>query len=196
MTGRVIYLAILFILCFLYTLNLYLRGRLRQIIEGVFALLLILSIGASFFVFNSKFGLLVLFLVFLFIGVARPLASFLAKHMLGYRTGVAGDHGGNNLHKMFEGKMSMDEYFEASRREEEKRSEKFEALLRRPRFAEFVGKYRLTPKDLENHYSYLGVCGLQDLAWEILENPADLEKLILMREEHKTPPEIYTELSG
>lgn len=193
MTGNLVYLTILFVLCFLYSLNLFLRGRLRPIIEGILSLLIIVAIVLSFFIFNWKFGLLVLFLTFVFVGLARPLASALATRILGYRTGVADDYGSGNLDKILDGRTSMNEYFEASRKEEGKRAQKFQALLRKPRFTDLVVKYSLTPEMLEDYYRYLGICALQDLAWEIIENPVDLEKLIILRNEGKSDADIFSE---
>lgn len=190
----ILFICVLFVFCFLYALNLFLRGRIKPILEGVFSLLIIITIVSSFIIFGWKFGLLTIVLTFMFVGLSRPIAETMAFRMLGYRTGVDVDSKMERNFKSFsEGKMSFGEYFETSDKEKGKRLRKFQSFIGKLDFKDIAEKYELNPNVLDDHYIFLRTCGLHDLAWDIIRNPIDLEKLIMMRKEGKTPAEINGE---
>ena len=76
--------------CFLYTLNLFLRGGKKQIIEAVLGLLIVVTVVASFFFIDWRWGLIALISSFVIVGLFRPLAQAVSHKLLGYRTGIDG----------------------------------------------------------------------------------------------------------
>ncbi len=179
--------------CFLLILNLHLRGRLQTQITNVISIIVLFMIGLSFFMFSWKTGLLTVFLAFLFLNLSMPIAAKVASKMLGYRTGLNSGYKENmNLEKMMRGDLSLDAYFKASHKEKESRAKRFKFILRNRNFSHIQKKHGITTENLEDYYLKLGVFGLRDLAWDILENPNELEKLIVLMNAEKTGPEIFS----
>lgn len=86
--AKALYLLLIATICFMYTLNLFLRGSKKKNIEAVLGLLVILSVIASFFLFNWKWGVICFVSPFILVGLFRPIVEALAFKLLGYRTGV------------------------------------------------------------------------------------------------------------
>ena len=76
------------LICFLYILNLYLRGIIKPIIESFLSILIIATVIFSFFMSKWWFGIFAILSVFLLIRIFRPFAKLLAFKILGYRTGI------------------------------------------------------------------------------------------------------------
>jgi hypothetical protein len=192
MTGWLIYLGIVFFMSFLYVLNLYLRGRWRKLIEGILSLILLALIILSFFVFNWKYGLLTLICSLLALRLLHPIAKLLAHKTLGYRTGIAGiSREEQNLNKFSKGKMSLADWFESSDRAKEADLYKLNKLLENNSIKQILDKYEVTLEDLYEHYRYISdLCSLDDLSWDIITTPNELEKYLQMRKEGKNILEI------
>ena len=191
MVAKIIYLCIVFVVSFLFVLNLYLRGRLRVITECVLSLTLIGLITSPFILFSWKYGLITLALTLVFLSLSKRFASSLAHRILGYRTGIAPDVSGSRLfNNLAQGKLSWSAYLDAEAKEKENRIRKLNKALENSRLKSIVDDYGMTVEDLYELYTYLPICGLQDLSWDIITNPDDLEKLIEMRREGKSGFEI------
>lgn len=187
MTGRIIYLCIVFVVSFLFVLNLYLRGLLRVITECVLSLTLIGLVTSSFILFSWKYGLITLALTIVFLSLSKPFALSLAHRMLGFRTGIAPDVSGSGLFNNLEqGKLSWSAYLDAEAKEKENRIRKLNKALGNSKLKSIVDNYGMTVEDLYELYTYLPICGLQDLSWDIITNANDLEKLIRMRIDGKS----------
>ncbi len=72
----------LVLISFLWTLNEFLRGRLKEVISGILALLLFVLVGVAFLFSGWKWGLAALFGVFLLGNLFRPLALTIARRMV------------------------------------------------------------------------------------------------------------------
>jgi hypothetical protein len=60
--------------CFLFTLNLFLRGRSTEALGGILGLVIFGVIGSGFYFASWQFGLLMFGLSFVFIAVSKPPA--------------------------------------------------------------------------------------------------------------------------
>jgi hypothetical protein len=67
---------------FLWTLNEFLRGRLKEVISGVLALIIFLFVGIAFFISGWKIGVAALIGAFALSNLMRPLALMLARRLI------------------------------------------------------------------------------------------------------------------
>ncbi len=86
--SKIILFSFLGCVCFLYTLNLFLKGAKKQIIEAVLCILIVATVIASFFVLGWRWGLIAVISPFVLVGLFRPLTQAVAYILLGYRTGI------------------------------------------------------------------------------------------------------------
>lgn len=93
MIKLILFLSIEVFICFFYTLNLFLRGSLKQILEVLLGLSIVLMAVLAFISLGWKWGLGFIALPFFLICISRPFAQILAYKMLGYRTGMDYDSG-------------------------------------------------------------------------------------------------------
>ncbi len=88
MTKHIIFWSLEFALCFVFALNLYMRGRLTILIGAILGLLILSMVMAAIIVFGSSYALLSFVLMWVFIVVSKPFAGRLAFRILGFRAGV------------------------------------------------------------------------------------------------------------
>jgi hypothetical protein len=75
MFAEIAYLGLLFVVGFVYVLNLHLRGTTTQTTGAILTLLMLALFTLAFFVFHWSFALLCIFLTFAFTNLSVPLAS-------------------------------------------------------------------------------------------------------------------------
>ena len=190
MITKTIYFLLLAGICFLYTLNLFLRGSKKQQIEAILGILIILSVIASFLFLGWRWGLLALISPFIFVGLSRPIAERVAFKTLGYRTGVddgsdfalenALNNGGVGFDKLM-GRIGEDEKTAKRRLEQIAKTSDINFVLARhgisfSMFCEILRELRAST--------------LRDLAWEIVSSPKELDQLIEMRSAGKAGSDI------
>jgi len=73
------------ILCFLYAVNLYLEGKMTDVIGGVIGMLITADIILAFFLNKWWYGLIAVLLMFVLIAFLRPFGNFIASKLLGKR---------------------------------------------------------------------------------------------------------------
>ena len=81
MAIRVLVLALVAILSFLFSLNQFLRGARKREVEGWLGLLIIGTLMSAFFMLGWKWGLVTLFAYFALILISRPVASAIARRL-------------------------------------------------------------------------------------------------------------------
>jgi hypothetical protein len=182
MTTRAIVFLLIAILCFLYTLNLYLRGSSKKVVEGCLGLSIVSSVIASFFFLGWKWGLLALVSPFVLVGLSRPLAELVARRMLGYRTGVDDGQGETDLIAMLAAGDGLEGVIAKVGKERDARKQRLSEIARKPRVASMLNRYGVSLGQFQELFDSLWTSALHDLAWEIVSQSSDLETLLKMKE--------------
>lgn len=180
--------------CFLYTLNLFLRGAKKQITEGVLGLLIVVTVIASFFLIGWRWGLVALISPFVLIGLFRPLAQAAAHKLLGYRTGVDDQPESIDglLQQMASGEVGFRKAFEKIGREADERRQRLSALSSEPAISSVLQRHNVSFEEYEKLFDSLWSSALHDLAWEIVSVPKDLDSLIQMKRQGSSDAEIWS----
>jgi hypothetical protein len=190
MVAEIGYLALLVALLLLFLVNLHLRGRWTPYVSGAIASVVLGLLGLGFFLFNWIFGMLCIVITFAIGNLMVPLASRCAYRILGSRTGIGGVGEGDLLSRVVNGKLSVNDYFKAARRKKVELDAKLARLAQRPVIAAVLLGHDLCFDNYLGLYGTLLLCGLSDLALDILGDPDDLELLIEMTGEAKSAFEI------
>ncbi len=196
MIGKIAYIALLIGLGFFYVVNLHLRGRNTETLRGCLAIVVLGLFVAAFFMFNWKYGILCIVVTFAFTNLIVPVASGVARRMLGYRTGIHESEEGAAFNRMMSGELSRFDYFKEADQEKQRLRKKLERLAALPDLAQVLEDYGLSIDDYLDHYRHLGLCGLSDLAWDIVSDPDELSTLIEMKQNGKSLVEISSAFRG
>ncbi len=192
--AKIILLSFLGCVCFLYTLNLFLRGAKKQIIEATLGLLIIVTVIALFFVLGWRWGLIALISPFVLIGLFRPLAQAAAHGLLGYRIGIDNQPESIDglLEQMASGEEGFRRAFEKIGHEAEKRRQRLSSLAGKSAIYAVLQRHNMSFDEYEKLFDTLWSSALHDLAWEIVSTPSDLDSLIQMRRQGKSDAEIWS----
>jgi hypothetical protein len=192
--SKIIIFSFLGCVCFLYTLNLFLRGAKKQIIEGVLGLLIVVAVIASFFLIGWRWGLLALISPFVLIGLFRPLAQAVAYMLLGYRTGVDDQPSSMDglLQQMASGDEGFRKAFDKIGREGDKRRQRLSSLASKSAISSVLQRHNVSFDEYEKLFDSLWSSALHDLAWEIAGTPSDLDSLIQMKRQGTSDAEIWS----
>lgn len=196
MLKQVIVFSVIAILCFLYALNLYLRGSSKKALEGYVGLAIVISVIAAFFILGWKWGLLALISPFVLVGLSRPLAELLARRMLGYRTGVDDGQGETDVFARLVAGQSFESVIAKVGKEGEARRLRLSGMAKKPAIAFLLRRYGMSLEEFQETFDSLWVSVLHDLAWEIVSQPDDLEDLLKMKREGKDEDEIWRHFRG
>jgi len=189
--AEIAYLALLLALGFVYVLNAHLDGTLTRIVDVVLAIVMLALLVLAFFLFHWLFGIVGIVLTLAFTKLIVPVASRCASRILGYRTGLrVEDHAAFN--RWMSGKTSIWDYFQEAEKQHEQLRSKLARLAVRSDIASVLDENRLSVDDYTKLYEYLGLCGLSDLAWEIVRDPHELDLLIEMKRDGKSLREIFS----
>lgn len=175
---------------FAMQLNSYLRGRLKPQIDAVAGTAWFIFLVLAFVFLGWKIGLTFIIGSFILGALVQPLVATLARRMLGYRTGIDDRQRSAALDRMMAGKISMFDYMDQAHEENRRLRQKLQRLAFRGDIARVLGDNALSMDDYVEHYEYLRLCGLSDLAWEIVGDPDDLSLLIDMKRDGKSPLEV------
>lgn len=190
MVAQIVYLALLFGLGFMFVLNLHLRGWLRQINGGILAVVILALFIVAFFLFHWLFAILCIVLTFGFTNLTVSVASRCAYRILGYRTGIAERAHHASFNRLMARKISAWDYLQERQKEREQLRNKLTCLAARPHIAHVLDTNHLSIDDYVELYEHLGLCGLSDLTWQIVGDSDDLELLIQMKRDGKSPVQI------
>lgn len=100
----------LILVIWLWALNEFLRGRLKEIISGVLALLIFVLVGMAFFISGWKIGVAALVGAFALGSLLRPLALTLARRLVAHPNLGFDDYGRRKLEQTME--FGSEEYVE------------------------------------------------------------------------------------
>lgn len=179
---QIILLILLAMLCFLFTFNLFNRGRYTEVAGGILGYLIFFLIGSAFFVANWYFALLLFALSFVFIAVSKPLATPLARRLLGRRVGME--------QLRFE-RYRANDFFAAMQQREEVARSRISSISRNLKIGQVLARHQIAPNELYDLYLLLEQSRLHDIAFEIISHPDELETLIQYHREQTRPAEIY-----
>lgn len=192
--SKIVIFSFLGCLCFLYTLNLFLRGGWKQIIEGVIGLLIVITVVASFFLIGWRWGLLAILSPFVLVGLFRPLAQAVAHKILGYRTGVDDETSSMDslLQQMGNGDEGFRKAFEKIDRDADKRRQRLSSLASKSPISSVLQQHNVSFDEYEKLFNSLWSSALHDLSWEIVATPNDLDSLIQMKKLGTSDAEIWS----
>lgn len=183
---------LLFIFCFLYVLNLHLQGAKKDFVLFVLMILIIGSVIYSFFIDKWWIGLIAIFAVFLFFGLARPLAQYVAFKILGYRTGVDDFSTGESVNQFFK-TLESEGNFEKAMKNLNSSSEniriKLKKIYQKKNIQLILNSYGVSFEEYNRLFEELNI-NLHDLALEILSSTNDLKKLLEMKKNNTSISEI------
>lgn len=189
MTQEIIYLCVLIGIGFIYVVNLHLRGSMSEIINGFLASVMLGLFAFSFFIFNWKYGIVCIITTLTFTNLIVPIASGVARPIMGYRTGIH-ESQESAFQRMASGKINPIEYLDQKEKETQRLRKKLGRLATRAEIAQILDDHELSLDDYVEHYRQLALCGLSDLSWDIVSNPEELSTLIEMKESGRSPIEI------
>jgi hypothetical protein len=192
MTGLVVLLVVECIICFLYTLNLFLRGQMKPVIEAVLGLLIFVVAIVSFFVLGWKWGLGFIVLPFILIGMSRPFAQALAYRMLGYRTGVDDDSGMDFIREISKGEKGFQNAMAKLEKEDVRNRARLQKLYDSSNINFVLSKHGYSFEMYRDALRKLKGSALTDLAWEIVSSPDELNEYIQLLTDGKSEMEIWS----
>ena len=163
-------------------LNGFLRGRAKASIDAFLSLCWLGLLATAFVLWGWQQGLVAIASSFAYAIAASPLAKALTRKMLGYRTSMAVDDG------------ETDYTVEGLLRQSDDTDVRLTRIARMPTIAHVLATNDLGADDLKEQYGFLLHCGLDDLSWEIVSTPADLQMLLDMRRRGFTTIEIASRL--
>ncbi len=183
--------SLLTLFCFLYVLNLYLRGSMKPMIEFFLSILIIALVIFSFFVSKWWVGIIALLSVFILTSICRPIAQLLAFKILGYRTGVEDENvEASRFLKSMKNDGDVFKAMEKFKKKEAKDKERLLKLYDKQFIRNILTDNNLAFEDyfkLMTKISY----GLADIKWEILGSRKDLKKLIDLYKSNVSDDEIF-----
>lgn len=185
---------ILAILCFLHILNLHLRGARKQTIQIILFLLIMLTIGFSFFLSEWWYGIISILLVFVFSAIFRPFASALSYKILGFRTGIDDNQFSNDSYERLLYKMenyeNLEDLVSFVDNNKGQTTEKLKKIYKNKKVNGVLEKHNVSFEDFEIWFSKLQI-GIPDLAIEILSSPIELEKLFELKNNNASDEDVF-----
>ena len=187
----IFFLSIEVLLCFSYTLNLFLRGRLKHILEALLGISPLLTAVLAFIFLGWEWGLCFIVLPFFLIGIFRPFARLLAYKMLGYRTGVDDDLGFDIMAEMRKGENGYKNVLARIHREEEQNQKRLKKLAQSSEINFILSKHGFSFIMFYEVLKKLRSSALRDLAWEIVSSPEELNEYIEMKNSGKSDADMW-----
>lgn len=188
----IIFLSVEVLICSFYTLNLFLRGRLKQILEGFLCLSILLMAILAFIFLGWKWGLCFVALPFLLIGVSRPFAQALAYKILGYRTGVDDDSGFDIMTELGKGEKGFKKAMARLDREDKQNQRRLKTIAQSSDINFVLSKHGFSFSMFYDVLKKLRASALHDLAWEIVSSPKELDEYIEMKNSGKSDADIWS----
>lgn len=181
--------SLLTILCFIYILNLHLRGAKKQVLEIVLSVLITLTVILSFFISTWWYGIISIFSVFILNAIFRPIASALAFRILGYRTGID-DKPSTDLYQGYKKDGNIVNAMQIADKKARKNRKRLMKIYNKPNIQNILSQENI---DFEEFYSIFKKINivLYDIVWEILSTPIDLKHLIDLEKNNATNDEIF-----
>ncbi len=127
--------------------------------------------------------------------VARPLI----EHFVGTKTSASGPtvaaaEQAQRMGKLNRGEMSLGDYFKEGQQSDAEARQRLQALATRRDISEVLAKYKITqPKFFALREKLIKV---REIEWDVLGNPRDLERLIVMSAGYKSETEIGDAFRG
>jgi len=181
----------LIVAVFLWTLNEFLRGRLKEITSGVLAILIFALVGMAFYISGWKIGIGALVGAFALSNLLRPIALTLARRLIAYPDLGFDDYSRRQLERTM-ADFGSEAYFKRREREEEDEAHHKNATvsiaMKIPAAAEVLVQCGATERDLAALYDRIEVKSLPPRVREtVLRN----YRIIRFFLENSEPCEIY-----
>lgn len=181
----------LILVVFLWALNEFLRGRLKQIISGVLALLIFVLVGMAFFISGWKIGIGALVGAFALGNLLRPLALALARRLVAHPDLGFDDYSRRKAERTM-AEFGSEQYFERRDGENEEDSRhkaiSVSMAMEIPAIAEALAQLRATERDLAALYDRIEVHSLPPRIRKTVLQNIHLVQLFL---ENSEPYDVY-----
>jgi hypothetical protein len=162
---------------FLWTLNEFLRGSLKEVTSGVLALLMFLLVGVAFFISGWKIGIGALVGALVLVNLLRPLALGLARRLIAYPDLGFEDYSRRQLERTT-ADLGSDDFFERNEREKEEkarhRTATISSAMKTPKVAKVVSELGAAERDLAALYDRIEVNSLPPRIRETVLHNAQL----------------------
>ena len=181
----------LILVVFLWTLNEFLNGRLKEVISGVLAILIFALVATAFFVSGWKIGIVALVGAFVLANLLRPVALAVARRLISYPDLGFDKYNRNQLERSMKD-FGSERYFErrehVEREEERHKTETVSSAAKTQAVAEVLRKLDSTEKDLAALYERFEVHVLPPSARKTVLHNALLVAFFL---ENSEPYKLY-----
>ena len=176
----------LILVVFVWTLNEFLRGRLKEVTSGVLAVLIFLLVGVAFFISGWKIGIGALVGAFVLGNLLRPLALALARRLIAYPDLGFEDYSRRQLERTM-ADFGSDDYFKRREREEEEearhRTATISSAMKIREVAKVVSELGAAERDLAALYDRIEVNSLPPRIRETVFQNAQLIRFWLENSE-------------
>jgi hypothetical protein len=176
---------------FLWTLNEFLRGHLKEVTSGVLAILIFALVATAFVVSGWKVGIGALIGAFLLANLLRPAALAVARRLITYPDLGFEDYSRRQLERAMKdfGSEKYFERWEQEKQEEERhKAETVSSAMRIPAVSKVLARLNATAKDLAAFYDMFEVQSLPPRARKTVLHNARLVAFFL---ENSEPDETY-----
>jgi len=179
------------IMTFLWTLNEFLRGRLKVVLSGILTILIIVIVAIAFVISGWKAGIAAIVGAFLLIIIFRPVALSVAKRLIKYPDLGFGDYGQKKFEQTLTefGSESFWEHREHEEEEEKRhRDETVSTAMNNPAIVELLASIGATARDLGAFYDRIEVRSIPPRARESVLNNVELVAFFMQNSE---PYDVY-----
>jgi len=178
-------------MAFLWTLNEYLQGRLKEVASGIFTLLILVFVAIAFVISGWIVGIGALVGAFVLVIILRPVALAVARRIIRYP-----DLGFENYNRRrFEKTMAdfgSESYFNRRETEEDEeerhKGDTISMAMNNPVIIEILTQYGATEQDLAAFYDRIEVRSLPLRVRKSALNNAELVAFLLKNSE---PYDVY-----
>ncbi len=181
----------LILLVFLWTLNEFLRGRLKEATSVVLAILVFAMIAVAFAVSGWRFGVGALVAVLVLVNLLRPAGLAVARRLIRYPN-LGFERSNRGQPTRTRGDFGSDRYFKRREKEEQEqarhKSETVSTATKSPVVAEVLARLNATEQDLVAFYDRIEVHSLPPRARETVLHNARLVAFFL---ENSEPYQVY-----
>ncbi|MEN6577590.1 MAG: hypothetical protein ABFD90_14690 [Phycisphaerales bacterium] len=181
----------LILVVFLWTLNEFLRGRLKEVTSGVFAILILALVAIAFAVSGWKFGIGALVGAFVLASLLRPAALMVARRLIPYPD-LGFEHYRRRQLARTKEDFESDGHFERREKEEQEearhKSETVSTAMKIPAVAEVLARLNAAEQDLAAFYDRIEVHSLPPRARKTVLHNARLVAFFL---ENSEPYEVF-----
>ena len=172
------------LLVFLLVLNGHLRKPYKIQVDVALGILWVSLVGVGFFSFGWKIGVVSLVASLIYGLLSKPIATLIARRMLGYWT----------IFRLPWSVSSADLTDEALRAHHNETERRIDPIAQRPSITKVLANNGMKADHLREQFHFLVDNGLGIIARDVISNGRDLDRLLAMRRRQFSPQKIAARL--